>query len=76
MDIKSFVVLAGLRRSMSRVCGAHFRFIASTGITASFEEMLQRWWAVDNTVSNLTGPRFESQPYRLRVERVITKEMT
>ena len=29
------------------------------GYTAPFEKMSQRWRAVGNTVSNLTGPRFE-----------------
>ena len=29
--------------------------------TASFEEMLQRWQAIGNTVSDLTIPRFEPQ---------------
>ena len=29
------------------------------GNTASFEEMSQRWQAVDNSVFDLTGPRFE-----------------
>ena len=29
--------------------------------TASFEEMSQRWRAVGNSVSDLTGPRFEPQ---------------
>ena len=37
------------------------------GNTASIEEMSQRWQAVGNTVSNLTGPRFEP---RTRDERV------
>ena len=35
------------------------------GNTASFEEMLQRWQAVGNTASDLTGPRFESRTSRL-----------
>ena len=30
------------------------------GNTAHFEEMLQRWRAVGNTVSDSTSPRFES----------------
>ena len=29
------------------------------GNTAPFEKMLQRWRAVGNTVSDLTGPRFK-----------------
>ena len=40
------------------------------GNTASFEKMLQRWRTVDNTVSDLTGPRFEPQTSRSRDERV------
>ena len=39
------------------------------GNTASFEEMSQRWPAVGNTVSNLTGPRFKPQTSRFRDER-------
>ena len=38
--------------------------------TAPFEEMLQRWQAVGNTVSDLTGPRFKLQTSRSRDERV------
>ena len=34
--------------------------------TALFEEMLQRWQAVGNTVSDLTGLRFEPQTSRCR----------
>ena len=30
--------------------------------SASFVETSQRWRAVGNTVSDLTGPRFEAQP--------------
>ena len=40
------------------------------GNTALFEEMSQRWRAFGNTVSDLTGPRFESQTSRSRDERV------
>ena len=32
----------------------------------SFEEMLQRWRAVGNTVSDMTDPKFESQTSRFR----------
>ena len=39
------------------------------GNTAPFEEMSQRWRAVGNTVSDLTGPRFEPQTSRSRDER-------
>ena len=40
------------------------------GNTDPFEKMLQRWRAVGNTVSDLTGPRFEPQTSRSRDERV------
>ena len=51
---------------------AHLRLIAPAGNTASFEEMLQRCQAIGNTVSDLTGPRFEPQPSRSRDEHVTT----
>ena len=38
--------------------------------TAPFEEMLQQWRAVGNTVSDLTGSRFEPQTSRSKDERV------
>ena len=40
------------------------------GNTAPFEEMPQRWRAVGNTVSDLTGPRFEPHTSRSRDKRV------
>ena len=43
------------------------------GNTAPFEEMSQWWRAVDNTVSDLTGPRFEAQTSRSRDERVTAR---
>ena len=43
------------------------------GNTAPFEEMSQRWRAVGSTVSNLTGPRSESQTSRCRDERVAAR---
>ena len=69
-QIKSFFILAVIRRSVQPVCGAHLRVIAPVGNTAPFKEMLQRWRAVGNTVSVLTGPRFEPQTYRSRDECV------
>ena len=36
------------------------------GNTAPFEEMSQRWRAVGNTVSDLTGPRFEPRDLPLQ----------
>ena len=38
-----------------------------------FEEILQRWRAVVNTVSNLTGPRFEPQTSHSRDGRVTAR---
>ena len=43
------------------------------GNTAPFEEKSQRWRAVGNTVSDLTGPRFEPQTSRSRDERVTVR---
>ena len=44
-----------------------------SGNTASFEEMSQRWQAVGNTMSNLTGPRFELATSRSKEERVTAR---
>ena len=47
------------------------------GNTAPIEEMLQqmlqRWQVVSKTLSDLTGPRFESQTSRSRDERVTAR---
>ena len=43
------------------------------GNAAPFEEMSQRWRAVGNTVSDLTGLRFEPQTSRSRDERVTAR---
>ena len=43
------------------------------GNTTSFEEMSQRWRAVGNTVSDLTGPRFEPQTSCSRDESVTAR---
>ena len=53
--------------------GAHFHVIAPANNTAPFEEMSQRWRAVGNTVSDLTGPRFEPLTSRSRDERVTAR---
>ena len=60
-QLKSFIILAVLCRSVQRVCVAHLRFIAPAGNTASFEEMSRWWRAVGNTLSDLTGLRCEPQ---------------
>ena len=41
--------------------------------TAPFEEMLQRWRAVGNEVSNLAGPRFEPKTFCSRGERATVR---
>ena len=41
--------------------------------TAPIEEMPQRYGVVGNTVSDLTGPRFEPQTSRSRDERVTAR---
>ena len=43
--------------------------------TAPFEEMLQRWRSVGNTVSDLTGPRFEPLISSSRDERITARPM-
>ena len=43
------------------------------GNTAPFEKMSQRWRAVGNTVSDLTGPRFGPQTSRSKDERVTAR---
>ena len=48
----------------------HIRVIALALNTAPFKEMLQRWPAVGNTMSDLTGLRFEPQTSRYGDERV------
>ena len=70
--MKSFIILYLLyyAEAFNNFFWAHPRVIAPTGNTAPFEEMLQRWQAVGNTVSNLTGPRFEPRTSRFRDERV------
>ena len=68
--IKSFIILAVL----CEAGGEHAGFISTSlhpGNTAFFEEMSQRWRAVGNTVSNLTGPRFEPLTSHSREECVI-----
>ena len=58
---------------MVRVCETHLLIIAPAGYAASVEEMLQRWRADGNTVSELISPRFEPQTFRSRDERVTVR---
>ena len=71
-QIKSFIIFAVLRRIVYLVCGTHLRAIAP-GQHIFFEEMLQRWRAVGNTVADLTGPKLEPQTSRSGDERVATR---
>ena len=43
------------------------------GQRSSFREILQRWRASCNTVSDLTDPRFEPETSRFRDERVTAR---
>ena len=56
-------MLVVLRRSV-RVDSTHLRVIAPASNTVPLEEMSQQWQAVGNTVSDLTGQRFEPQTFR------------
>ena len=50
-------------------------FCACVNSTAPFEQMQQHWRAVDNLVSNLTGPRFEPQTFCSVVELVAARSI-
>ena len=39
-----------------------------------FKQISQRWQAVGNTMSGLTGPRFEPQTSRSKDERIIAQQ--
>ena len=62
-----------IRRTPLRVCGARLRVIAPSDCTPPFAEMSQRWRAVGNTVSDLTGPKFEPQTCGSGAERVTAR---
>ena len=49
---------------MQRFGEAYLCVIAPADNTAPFEEMLQWWRAIGNTVSDLTGHRFEPETLR------------
>ena len=68
-QIKSFIILAVISRSVYELAGPISASLRP-GNTAPSKEMSQRWRAVGNTVSDLTGPRFEPQTSRSRDERV------
>ena len=73
-DIKSYLSLYSL--DYAEACNELAGPISASlrpGNTAPFEEMSQRWRAVGNTVSDLTGPRFEPQTSRSRDGRVTAR---
>ena len=51
----------------------HVRVIVPASDLGRFQEMLQRWGAIGNTVYDLTDPRFEPQTFRSRHERVTAR---
>ena len=53
--------------------GLYIRVIAPACNAAPFEEMSQRWRAIGNTVSDLTGAIFEPQISQSRDERVTAR---
>ena len=61
------------RLSVQRISMAHLGVIVPASKTARFKEMSQRWGVVGNTVSDLIGPRFESQTSHSRAERVTAR---
>ena len=65
-------------RYYAEMCNEFAGFISASlhpGNTAPFEKMLQRWRAVDNTVSDLTGLIFEPQTSRSR-DKCVTARPT
>ena len=66
------MILAVIRRTCNEFAGTISASLRP-GNTAPFEEMSQRWRAVGNTVSDLTGPRFEPQTSRSRDKRVTAR---
>ena len=71
-SIKSFIILAVIRRSVERVRGAHLRVIAP-GQYSFFRRNVAAVANVNNTVSNLTGPKFEPQTSYARNKRVTAR---
>ena len=61
IEIKLFIMLAVLRQSVQRICGAYLRSLRPTN-TAPFKEILQRWRSVGNTASNLTARNLNLRP--------------
>ena len=74
IQIKSNLSLYSL--DYAEACNELARPISASlrpGNTAPFEEMSLWWRFIGNTVSDLTGPRFEPQTSRFRDERVTAR---
>ena len=72
IKIKSFVIFVVGLPYFAEACNEFAGPISASSRpsnTASFQEMPQRWRAVGNTMSNLTGPSFELQTYRSRSKK-------
>ena len=65
-QIKSFIILSVIRRSDVTSVAGPISASLRPGNTDPFEKMSQRRRAVGNTVSNLTGPRFEPLDFQRR----------
>ena len=53
--------------------GEAYLLVIAPPNTATFEEMSQRWQAISNTLSNLTGLRFEPQISRSTDKRATSR---
>ena len=73
-QIKSFIILAVYVETCNGLAGPISASLRK-GNTAPFEEMLQWWRAVGNTVSNLTDPRFKPRTPRSRNELVTARQL-
>ena len=71
-QIKSFIILVVIRRSMQRIGGAYFRVI----MPAATQHLLKNRQSGGEplaTLFDLTGPRFEPQTSLSRDERVTAR---
>ena len=72
IDQKSFIYSLYYAEACNELAG----LISTTlrpGSKPSFKEMSQRWRAIGNTVSDLTGPRFEPRTSRSRDKRITAR---
>ena len=69
--IKIIIFLIGLALLYAEEVAESISLSLRPGNIAPFEKMLQRWRAVGNTLSDLTGPRFEPSTSRSRDQCII-----